>query len=559
MKKSLKLWQFLTTPISRGDDAAIRERWTRIIFAMVSVGLVLMSIIILVFDFSVGEPSYWPSIVMLIIDSLMGFSWYLILQGYWHVSRYFLPAIFIGLGVYFTYTAGPVTTGILQFAIAILLAAMLLGNKAQWIVMAICDVLYLSFGWLSGERDIEMLITGGIVVGFSLGGIALLQWFASSILTTTFKHLRQAETASRLAAEKIHAIFNSISDGITITNLLGTITDANEATIRMHDFENREDLIGRSAFDLIAEKDHARAEQYMLVTLAEKASGLIEYTFLKKDGTEFEGELNAVLIKDENNQPTGFVALTRDITIRKEAEAERETLIRELAAKNQELEQFTYTVSHDLKAPLITISGFLGYLEQDATAGDVVKLHTDVERIENAVNRMRRLLDELLELSRIGRLMEPPQTVPFAEIVQEALTHVEGRLTANNLKVQVEPGLPVVFGDRTRLVEVVQNLVDNAAKFMGDQTNPQIEIGSCREEDGKTIFFVRDNGIGILPKHQERIFGLFNKLDPKGDGTGIGLAIVKRIIEVHGGRIWIESEVGKGSTFYFTLGMNSEK
>ncbi len=553
MNKLRHFLQFLTTPVSQEDDAALREHWTRIIFVMVSAGLLLMTIIIPAFDFTIGEPSYAPTFIMLAIDSLMAIGWYLILRGCWTISRYLLPTIFIALGVYFTFIVGPITTGVLQFAIAILLTAMLLGNKAQWIVVLICEVLYLAVGWLSGERDFEIFFTGGIVVGVSLGGIALLQWFASSILVTSFKRLRQAEAISRTAAEKIRAIFNSISDGVTVTDLQGTITDLNEATVHLHDFEKREDLIGMSAFNLIAEPDHPRAEQNMLVTLTEGNSGILEYALVKKDGTEFDGELNAVLIKDEAGQPAGFVALTRDITPRKEAEAEREALVRQLQSKNTELEQFTYTVSHDLKAPLITISGFLGYLEQDAIKGDVERVHKDIQSIKQAVGRMQLLLNELLELSRIGRLAEHPKEVSFDDIVQEALKHVQGRLTASKADVRVASDLPVVYGDRTRLVEVVQNLVDNAAKFMGEQPSPLIEIGTCGEEDGKTIFFIRDNGIGILPKHQERIFGLFHKLDPQGEGTGIGLAIVKKIVEVHGGRIWVESELGKGATFCFSL------
>jgi signal transduction histidine kinase len=246
------------------------------------------------------------------------------------------------------------------------------------------------------------------------------------------------------------------------------------------------------------------------------------------------------------------VTVTRNITPRKQAEAEREGLIRQLQSKNTELEQFTYTVSHDLKAPLITISGFLGYLEEDATKGDVERVQKDISHISLAINRMQRLLNELLELSRIGRLMNPPQEVLFGEIVQEALKHVEGRLTTNSVKVQVSPNLPAVYGDRTRLVEVVQNLVDNAAKFMGNQPEPTISIGT-QIRDGENLFFVRDNGIGISTEHQGRIFDLFNKLDPSSEGTGIGLAIVKRIIEVHGGWIWVESAPGEGSTFYFSL------
>jgi signal transduction histidine kinase len=166
---------------------------------------------------------------------------------------------------------------------------------------------------------------------------------------------------------------------------------------------------------------------------------------------------------------------------------------------------------------------------------------------------MQRLLNELLELSRIGRIVNVPETVSFAHLIREAMEIVQGRLNERNVEVQVQPNLPTVLVDKPRLIEVLQNLLDNAAKYMGDQPNPQVEIGQHGQQDGKPIFFVRDNGMGVAPEFHERIFGLFNKLDAKSEGTGVGLALVKRIIEVHGGRIWVESELGRGSTFLFTL------
>src|SRR5258706_12881036 len=233
----------------------------------------------------------------------------------------------------------------------------------------------------------------------------------------------------------------------------------------------------------------------------------------------------------------------------------RKTLINELETKNAELERFTYTVSHDLRSPLVTIRGFLGYLRQDAESGDLIRFDKDLARVANAVDKMQALLNDLLELSRIGRIINPPEKIPFREIVAEAIELLNGPLEENDIRMIVqEESFPNIFGDHARLVEVMQNLVGNAAKFMGDQAHPTIEIGTDGEDaDKKTIFFVRDNGIGIDHQYHERIFGLFNRLDPSIDGTGIGLTLVKRIIEIHGGRIWIQSESGAGATFYFTL------
>ena len=291
------------------------------------------------------------------------------------------------------------------------------------------------------------------------------------------------------------------------------------------------------------------------VEMVRENNGLIfETGYRRKDGSVIPVEVSAKSLEYGGGET--IVAFVRDITDRNRAEQEREHLISELEAKNTELTQFTYTVSHDLRSPLVTINGFLGYLERDTASGDVERVKQDRQRIQEAVAKMQNLLTELLELSRIGRIMNAPETTPFGDLVHDALKIVHGRLIACGVTVQTQPNLPAVHGDRQRLTAVLQNLLDNAAKYMGDQMNPRIEVGQRGEdaERGQPIFFVKDNGIGIEPEHHERIFGLFNKLDPKTEGTGIGLAIVKKIVEVHGGRIWVESEAGQGATFYFTLG-----
>ncbi len=225
----------------------------------------------------------------------------------------------------------------------------------------------------------------------------------------------------------------------------------------------------------------------------------------------------------------------------------------DLAAKNAELERFNYTVSHDLKTPLVTIRGFAGLAGTDLAAGRHEAVRKDLGRIVAAADKMHRLLDDLLELSRIGRVVHPPEDVPLGELVKDALELLKGQLEPKGIAVEVAPDLPVVHADRRRLLEVIQNLIENAAKFTGGQAQPRVEVG-WRRDGLERVFYVRDNGQGIEPRFLERVFGLFEKLDPSAEGTGVGLALVRRIIEAHGGRVWAESEgVGHGATFCFTL------
>jgi signal transduction histidine kinase len=229
---------------------------------------------------------------------------------------------------------------------------------------------------------------------------------------------------------------------------------------------------------------------------------------------------------------------------------------KELQERNDELARFTYTASHDLKSPLVTIKAFLGYLEQDTRNQDAVGMKKDLEYIYTAADKMGRLLDELLDLARVGRKMNPPEEVPLQVVVKDALDMVAGWIIQRDVEVVVTKEPIMLCGDRTRLVEVFQNLVDNSIKFMGNQPKPRVEIG-VEKAGEENVFFVRDNGMGIDPRYQPKVFGLFEKYDPGMKGTGIGLALVKRIVEVHGGKIWVESGgIGKGTTFRFTLAKN---
>jgi signal transduction histidine kinase len=198
-------------------------------------------------------------------------------------------------------------------------------------------------------------------------------------------------------------------------------------------------------------------------------------------------------------------------------------------------------------------------MQKDLSAQNQEAIARDAEQINDAADKMAQLLDELLELSRIGRQMNAPENQDLNGLVAEASELVSMQLEERGIDLQVAPDMPQVCGDPGRLLEVFQNLIDNSIKFMGDQKEPRIEIGAERDI-GQVECFVRDNGIGIKPDYQERVFDLFDRLDTKVDGTGVGLALVKRIVEVHGGRIWIESKgEGHGSTFRFTLPAVSQK
>jgi signal transduction histidine kinase len=324
----------------------------------------------------------------------------------------------------------------------------------------------------------------------------------------------------------------------------------------MYGFASREDMIGKRLLEHMFGGKVSETNIHSNVNLARE--GFQAYGFPTEEVTE-NGEhiyfLNNAVGEIKDDHLVGLWGVQRDITEKKQLEVERERFIVELERKNSELERFTYTVSHDLKAPLVTIRGFLGLLEKDVLSANPERIKTDIERITDSTDKMQTLLNDLLELSRAGRLVNTLEPIPFETVSKDAMKLVAGHIAAKSVRIEIAPNLPVVYGDPNRLIQVMQNLIDNAVKFMGEQKEPQITIGSqVSGTDGTPVLFVRDNGIGIESQEQELVFGLFDKLDSNIDGTGIGLALVKRIIEAHGGKVWVESEgMGKGSTFYFTI------
>lgn len=232
---------------------------------------------------------------------------------------------------------------------------------------------------------------------------------------------------------------------------------------------------------------------------------------------------------------------------------QKQGFIKQLEQKNMELERFTYTVSHELKSPLVTVNGFIGLLQRDLSADNREYIADDMLKISNAIETMSHQLEDLLELSRVGRVINPPTMFSVTVLCREVVQVMQGLIDERRARVEIEDEMPEICADKARIREVLKNLVESGIKFTPLDREPYIEIEAESRGD-QLLCRLRDNGAGIEPRYQSRVFGLFDRLDNDVPGTGVGLALVKRIVEIHDGSIWIESQGdGQGSCFCFTL------
>ncbi len=277
-----------------------------------------------------------------------------------------------------------------------------------------------------------------------------------------------------------------------------------------------------------------------------------EFDFVYLDNSVRHMMGNATPLFDENKHPRGSVSAFIDVTQNKEAEIKMKELVNELERSNKELEQFAYVTSHDLKEPLRMVSSFTQLLEKRYRGNLDQDADEFIEYIVDGVNRMHRLLDDLLEYSRITSGSKKYEKVDLEEVLDECYTNLKVAIQESNAVIDSDP-LPVVVANRTQIIQIFQNLISNAIKFRSENT-PIIHITAYTNEN-KHIFAVNDNGIGIDLKYQEQIFKVFQRLHSRSeyDGTGIGLSLTKKIVQHHNGNIWVKSEIGKGSTFFFTL------
>jgi PAS domain S-box-containing protein len=357
---------------------------------------------------------------------------------------------------------------------------------------------------------------------------------------------QRAEEALRESEDLYSKLVNISPSAVTVTDLEGNITYVSPKALEQNRSRSPKDLLGKNAFGFIAPEDRERAVDNLQRTLNEDYSGPVVYTMFRSDGTRFVAELNAALIKDSHGNPKAFVAFTRDITERKRMEEE-------LHARNEELEAFSHTISHDLRTPLAVIEGYAKTVLEAKGEGRNEAERECLESIIQGSRRISMMIESLLAYASMGRPEGESALVQPGDTIQEALLEHDNNIRDMGVEIEVQADLPSINVDPIKLRQVLTNLLDNAIKYMGETNHqPLVEIGASREEGVVTIY-VRDNGIGITPEDSETIFDPFTRLSmEEPHGLGIGLSTVKRAVTAWGGDVWVESHPGKGSSFYFT-------
>jgi len=365
--------------------------------------------------------------------------------------------------------------------------------------------------------------------------------------------------------EKFRNLLESAPDAIVIVDENGKIQLINAQTENLFGY-SRGELVGQAIELLLPHRFHERhvadRTSYSRSPHPRAMGAGLDLYGRRKDGTEFPVEVSLSPIETE--QGSLISSAIRDVTTRKLAEQEIQKLnadlnekLAQLEAANKELEAFSYSVSHDLRAPLRHIDGFSRILKEDYGSDLPEDAKRYLDRILDAVTRMGQLIDDLLNLARIGRKEMVRKLTSVEAVFRLAMADLPSGSDERNIEWRIEP-LPEVRCDPGLLKLVFVNLISNAVKFTRPRQTAVIEVGT-RQVDGTPIFFVRDNGVGFDLKYADKLFGVFQRLHRQEDfeGTGIGLATVQRIVHRHGGKIWAESQPGRGTTFFFTLAPSS--
>lgn len=406
-------------------------------------------------------------------------------------------------------------------------------------------VLMLSGIYLNNDAKVEGLESGAD--GY------LTKPVEPAVLIATVKALlrmRQAETAARASGSRWRAIIETEPESVQLIAADGTLLEVNPAGLAMLEVDNAADVVGTSLLDWIASPYRA-AFRALTDAVCNGDTGTLEFEIIGAKGGHRWMETRAVPLLQDSQGPV-MLAVTRDMTLQKQAHQALQRQTQELARSNAELEQFAYVASHDLQEPLRTVVLYLELLARRYRG----RLDTDADEFINfavdGAKRMQALINDLLALSRVGTRGGKFERTDCAAACDRALMNLHGAIEEYGAVVTREP-LPIVAADTGQIVQLFQNLIGNAVKFRGGAP-PQVHVSAVRD-GSEWVFAVRDNGIGIDPAFAADIFKVFRRLETRqgSPGTGIGLAICKKIVERHGGRIWCESKLGQGSVFRFTI------
>jgi PAS domain S-box-containing protein len=366
---------------------------------------------------------------------------------------------------------------------------------------------------------------------------------------------KQAETELRRSEETLRSVIETSLDCIVTIDGDGHLVEFNPAAEATFGYR-RDAVIGKELAELIVPPRYREAHRAGLRRYLETGEGAalnrrLELTAIREDGTELPVEL-AITVVPTQGRPL-FTGYLRDITARKEAERQLAERTADLERSNAELQQFAYVASHDLQEPLRMITSYLGLLKKRFAGQITPDADEFIGFAVDGATRMQRLIKDLLEYSRVGTRGKEFQATDLERVLDEALANLKTRIDETGATVTRDP-MPNLEVDDSQMMRLFQNLVGNALKYRDPDVAPQVHVGAARGGDG-WVFSVRDNGIGIEAKHFDRIFMVFQRLHGRKDfeGTGIGLAVCKKIVERHGGRIWVESEPDKGATFLFRL------
>lgn len=385
------------------------------------------------------------------------------------------------------------------------------------------------------------------------GNLCFIEGFITDI-TERYK----AEKSLKENNNLLRSLLENLSFPVFYKDLKGHILGCN---LKYCEFLGKtyDQIIGKTAWEFTTEKEAYRIDQTDRQVLETMKDYRSHEKIVFPDGRQLDTMYHKSLFYDAEGVPRGFIGFYFDIREQVKAEQVIKKNLEDLERINGELEQFTYTVSHDLRSPLVTIKGSLKHLRADIASNSTEEAEKDLQLIDGATLRMHHLLENLLSLSRIGRIVNPFSEFSMYELAIETGQLLNGILAESGAVYSIAEDLPMAWGDRWRIGEVLQNLVENSVRFRNPLQPLLIEVGS-RHTESELMYFVKDNGMGIRAEHLSGIFDLFKRFEAIGGGSGLGLAVVKRIVEYHGGRVWAESEGrGYGTTIYFTLSGQNPK